>query len=80
MALNSEIDDYEPVKKARFLELFRQARNKAITTHNCAAGFRAAGIELYDPLKGLNSRFILASPIPRPTTPPIVLTTIDYTL
>ena len=42
----------------------------AITPNNCASGFRAAGIEPWNPDKALNSRFVLDAINKRPQTPP----------
>lgn len=70
VAFDADIDNFEPAKKANFLKLYNLARQKAITSHNCESGFKAAGINPFDPSKALNSRFIIAKTVQRQTTPP----------
>lgn len=63
VAFDASIDDYKPVKKTRFLQLYQEARTKAITPPNCAAGFRAAGINPFNASKALSSKFVIPSTI-----------------
>ena len=58
MSANPLMDDMAAMKKAQFLLHYKQARTRAITLTNCAAGFSAGGIWPFNPSKGLNSRFI----------------------
>ena len=74
MSANPLIDDMAAMKKAQFLLQYQDARTRAITLTNCAAGFSAAGIWPFNPSKGLQSRFVpctvKTSYIKRPVTPP----------
>jgi hypothetical protein len=61
------------MKKQRFCEYYRDARDKALSLRNIRAGFKAAGIIPLNPQKVLSSPFVLPDPdkaLPqRPTTP-----------
>jgi hypothetical protein len=60
------LDDAAPVKKARFITYYTQAREEGLSKRNIIAGWRAAGICPYNPEKVLNSSQVLR----RLTTPP----------
>jgi len=68
------MDEMAAMRKAQFLLHYREARTRAITLTNCESGFKAAGIWPFNPLKGLQSRFIpyavKKSYNKRPSTPP----------
>jgi hypothetical protein len=76
VAADAEMDDDSPLKKQRFIEQWKIAREGAITPTNCASGFRAAGIEPWDPDKALNSRFVIDVINKRPQTPPQTTSTL----
>lgn len=73
VAFHSNLDDNAPVKKQRFLEYYQNARQSVLSTKNIAAGFKIAGIELYNPEKVLSSLFITKQPVnnevQRPSSP-----------
>lgn len=49
VALNADINDFEPSKKTQFLQHYKDARTRAITEANYLAGFKAAGINPFNP-------------------------------
>ena len=58
----SRIDDAAPVKKARFLTCYYQARLEGLNTSNIEAGWMAAGIYPWNPAKPLSSQYVLPLP------------------
>lgn len=52
------MDDIAVLKKAQFLLHYQEARTRAIILINYAAGFSAASIQPFNPLKSLGLRFI----------------------
>lgn len=72
-----QVGNLKPIKKARFIQQYSEARQHAMTIINCESGFRAAGIHPYNPRKGLDSRCIIPHPLSRPQTPPLRLDTFN---
>lgn len=57
----ARFEDSIPIKKIRFVKYYNQARLDALTEHVITAGWRAAGLYPWNPLKVLNSKQILSN-------------------
>ncbi|UPX10485.1 uncharacterized protein EKO05_0001143 [Ascochyta rabiei] len=62
----SALDDAAPIKKERFVTLYNKARDKGLSKRVIQAGWKAAGLCLYNP-----DLVLLSSQVSgRPITPP----------
>jgi len=67
-------EDTAPIKKIRFIEYYRLARDEGLTRHNILSGWKASGISPWNPRKVIRSLQVLESERtshqPAPNTPP----------
>ena len=67
-------EDTAPIKKVRFIEYYRSARDEGLTRHNILSGWKASGISPWNPRKVIRSSQVLESERtshqPAPNTPP----------
>lgn len=62
------LDDAAPVKKERFIQIYKEARDKGLSSRVIRAGWRASGMVPYNPSIPLQSSLVKNPPL---TPPPI---------
>ena len=69
----ARFEDSLPVKKIRFVQYYKKARDEALNEYNIAAGWKATGLHPWDPRKVIRSSQVTQisrDAINKPQTPP----------